>query len=102
MLEQALLLKYAEQYAENRPYHMKYYKSKHKDAVFRKYESQLILYNTAKEMLKKSDSILMKYVQSTNPLPKTTTLYLQNTNLPKLNLRNYNSFSTLSINTWIH
>ncbi len=54
MREQALILKYAEQYAENRPYHMKYYKAKHKDAVFRMYESQLILYNAAKEMLKKA------------------------------------------------
>ena len=49
--EQALTLKYAEQYTENKPYNMKYCKSKNKDAVFRKYETQLMLYNGAKNGL---------------------------------------------------
>ena len=51
--EQALLLKYAEQYIENKPYYDKYAKAKNPDAIFRKYESQIILYHGAKEMLKK-------------------------------------------------
>ena len=51
MKEQALTLKYAEQYTENKPYNMKYCKSKNKDAVFRKYETQLMLYNGAKNGL---------------------------------------------------
>ena len=52
--EQALLLKYAEQYIENKPYHDKFMKAKNQDALFRKYESQIILYRGAKEMLKKT------------------------------------------------
>ena len=52
--EQALLLKYAEQYAENKAYYDKYAKAKNPDAIFRKYESQIILYHGAKEMLKKA------------------------------------------------
>lgn len=51
MREQALILKYAEQYTENKPYHIKYHKAKNKDAVFRKYETQLILYDGAKNGL---------------------------------------------------
>ena len=51
MKEQALNLKYAEQYTENKPYNMKYCKSKNKDAIFRKYETQLILYDGAKNGL---------------------------------------------------
>ena len=52
--EQALLLKYTEQYMENKPYYDKYAKAKNPDAIFRKYESQIILYHGAKEMLKKA------------------------------------------------
>lgn len=51
MKEQALILKYSEQYTENKPYNMKYYKAKNKDAVFRKYETQLMLYDGAKNGL---------------------------------------------------
>ncbi len=53
MKEQALTLKYAEQYTENKPYNMKYCKSKNKDAVFRKYETQLMLYDGAKNGLER-------------------------------------------------
>lgn len=53
MREQALTLKYAEQYTENKPYNMKYCKSKNKDAVFRKYETQLMLYDGAKNGLER-------------------------------------------------
>ncbi len=53
MKEQALILKYAEQYTENKPYNMKYCKAKNKDAVFRKYETQLMLYDGAKNGLEK-------------------------------------------------
>jgi len=51
MRSQALTLKYSEQYTENKPYHIKYYKSKNKDAIFRKYETQLMLYDGAKNGL---------------------------------------------------
>ncbi len=53
MKEQALILKYAEQYTENKPYNMKYCKSKNKDAIFRKYETQLMLYDSAKNSLER-------------------------------------------------
>lgn len=53
MREQALTLKYAEQYTENEPYNMKYCKAKNKDAVFRKYETQLMLYDGAKNGLER-------------------------------------------------
>ena len=55
MKEQALILKYAEQYTENKPYNMKYCKAKNKDAVFRKYETQLMLYDGAKNGLEKME-----------------------------------------------
>ncbi len=51
--DHALILKYAEQYKENRPYYIKYYKAKNKDAMLRKYESHLILYDGAKNGLKR-------------------------------------------------
>ena len=44
----ALILKYAEQYAENRPFHTRYTKAQNKESVFRKYESKLILYAAPK------------------------------------------------------
>lgn len=53
MKEQALIIKYAEQYTENKPYNMKYCKAKNKYAVFRKYETQLMLYDGAKNGLEK-------------------------------------------------
>ncbi len=51
MKEQSLILKYSEQYTENKPYHIKYCNVKNKDAVFRKYETQLTLYDGAKNGL---------------------------------------------------
>ncbi len=60
MKEQALTLKYAEQYTENKPYNMKYCKSKNKDAVFRKYETQLMLYDGAKNGLERMGLNLVK------------------------------------------
>ena len=50
----AEILKYAEQYKENRPYHIHYRKAKNPDDYFRKHESNLILYDGAKEMLRRS------------------------------------------------
>ena len=41
----AEILKYAEQYKENRPYHIHYRKAKNPDDYFRKHESNLILYD---------------------------------------------------------
>ncbi len=49
----ALILKYAEQYAENHPFHTRYTKAQNKESVFRKYESKLILYDGAKNELKR-------------------------------------------------
>jgi hypothetical protein len=54
MKPHAELLKYAEQYAENKPYHFRYRKSKNPDAYLRSHESQLILYDGAKNVLRKS------------------------------------------------
>lgn len=50
----AEIIKYAEQYKENRPCHTRYRKAKNPDDYFRKHESNLILYNGAKEMLRRS------------------------------------------------
>ena len=48
------ILKYAEQYQTNRPYYLKYKKAKNPDTVFRKYESQILLYGGAKRMLEQA------------------------------------------------
>lgn len=49
----ALILKYAEQYTENQSFHIRYINVKNKESVFRKYESKLILYDGAKNELKR-------------------------------------------------
>ena len=38
----AEIIKYAEQYKDNRAYHIAYKKAKNPDAYFRRYESQII------------------------------------------------------------
>ncbi|MDE7325951.1 MAG: relaxase/mobilization nuclease domain-containing protein [Lachnospiraceae bacterium] len=45
------IIKYAEQYKANRPYHIAYEKAKNPDTYFQKHESQIILYGGAKRML---------------------------------------------------
>lgn len=50
----AEIIKYTEQYKENRPYHIHYRKAKNPDDYFRKHESNLILYDGAKEILRRS------------------------------------------------
>ncbi|MDE5933100.1 MAG: hypothetical protein K2H40_11560, partial [Lachnospiraceae bacterium] len=45
-------------YKENRPYHIHYRKAKNPDDYFRKHESNLILYDGAKEMLRRSGTDL--------------------------------------------
>ena len=47
----AEIIKYAQQYKDNRSYHIGYKKAKNPDAYFRKYESQIILYGGARRML---------------------------------------------------
>ncbi len=47
------VLKYAEQYKSNRIYHVRYQKSKDRDAYFRRHESELILHDGAENMLKR-------------------------------------------------
>ena len=80
MRDHSLIIKYAEQYKENKPFYLKYYKAKNKEAVFRKYETQLILYESAKNSLKRMglqpaninpDEVKADYqtmVQQRNPL----------------------------------
>ena len=48
------ILKYAEQYQTNRPYYLKYKQAKNPDTIFRKYESQILLYGGAKRMLEQA------------------------------------------------
>ena len=48
------IIKYAEQYQSNHSYHIGYKKSKNPDAYFRKYETQIILYGGAKNMLEQA------------------------------------------------
>ena len=50
----AEMLKYAEQYEANKPYHLRSQKSKNPDDYFRRHESELLLYDGAKNMLQKA------------------------------------------------
>ena len=50
----AEIIKYAEQYKDNRSYHIAYKKAKNPDAYFRRYESQIILYGGARRMLEQA------------------------------------------------
>ena len=50
----AEIIKYAEQYKDNRSYYIAYKKAKNPDAYFRKYESQIILYGGARRVLKQA------------------------------------------------
>ena len=47
------VLKYAEQYNANHIYHVRYKKSKDKDAYLRRHETELILHDGAENMLKR-------------------------------------------------
>ena len=47
------VLKYAEQYKANHIYHVRYQKSKDKDAYLRRHETELILHDGAENMLKR-------------------------------------------------
>ena len=50
----AEIIKYAEQYRDNRSYHIAYKKAKNPDAYFRRYESQIILYGGARRVLEQA------------------------------------------------
>ena len=50
----AEIIKYAQQYKDNRSYHIGYKKAKNPDAYFRRYESQIILYGGARRMLEQA------------------------------------------------
>ena len=50
----AEIIKYAEQYKDNRSYHIAYKKAKNPDAYFRRYASQIILYGGARRMLEQA------------------------------------------------
>ena len=54
MKDLAEIIKYAEQYKDNRSYHFAYKKSKNPNAYFRRYESQLILYGGARRVLEQT------------------------------------------------
>ena len=47
------VLKYADQYKTNHIYHVRYQKSKDKDAYLRRHETELILHDGAENMLKR-------------------------------------------------
>ena len=51
MRELAEIIKYADQYRENRVYNYRYKKSKNQDAYLQKHESEIILYGGAKRIL---------------------------------------------------
>ena len=53
MKELAELIKYADQYHENKRYNVRYKKSKDPDAYLRSHESELLLYGGAKRMLER-------------------------------------------------
>ena len=46
------ILRYAKQYADNESYHNKYLKAKDKDAFYRKYDTQLVLFDGTENVLK--------------------------------------------------
>ena len=48
------LIKYAEQFEANKPYHVRSKKSKNPDEYFRRHESELLLYDGAKNVLQKA------------------------------------------------
>ena len=50
----AEIIEYAQQYKDNRSYHISYKKAKNPDAYFRRYESQIILYGGARRMLEQA------------------------------------------------
>ena len=50
----AEIIKYAQQYKDNRSYHIGYKKAKNPDAYFRRYESQLILYGGTRSVLEQT------------------------------------------------
>lgn len=50
----AEIIKYAEQYKANKPYHIAYKKAKNTDAYFQKHENQIILYGGARHMLEQA------------------------------------------------
>lgn len=50
----AELIKYAEQFEANKPYHVRSKKSKNPDEYFRRHESKLLLYDGAKNVLQKA------------------------------------------------
>ena len=50
----AEIIKYAQQYKDNRSYHIGYKKAKNPDVYFRRYESQIILYGGARRMLEQA------------------------------------------------
>lgn len=50
----AEILKYAEQFEANKPYHLRSKKSKNPDEYFRRHESELLLYDGAKNVLQKA------------------------------------------------
>ena len=54
MKDLAEIIKYAEQYKDNRSYHIAYKKAKNPDAYFRRYESQIILYGGARRVLEQA------------------------------------------------
>ena len=54
MKDLAEIIKYTEQYKTNRSYHIAYKKSKNPDAYFRRYESLLILYGSARRVLEQT------------------------------------------------
>ena len=54
MKDLAEIIKYAEQYKDNRSYHIAYKKAKNPDAYFRRYESQIILYGGARHVLEQA------------------------------------------------
>ena len=54
MKDLAEIIKYAEQYKDNRSYHIAYKKAKNPDAYFRRYESQIILYGGARRTLEQA------------------------------------------------
>ena len=80
----AEIIKYAEQYRANRSYHIGYKKAKNPDAYFRRYESQIILYDGARRMLEQAginlkslniDKLKSEYQELTKQKKELTSTY---------------------------
>ncbi len=70
------IIKYAEQYSANHIYHIRYQKSKNKEAYLQRHETELLLHDGAEHMLKRA-GINLKTLNIENLHDEYNTLYVK-------------------------